>query len=72
LGIGFALTSACYASRALIALLNGDPVLYISYYQGIKDHFFTYLALRQSYYRLERRWSAAPFWQRRHQAIEEA
>lgn len=65
MGIGFAVSSACHAARAINYFFDGDSSYIQSYQLSLSDIFSNYLDLRKRYYSSERRWSDSPFWQRR-------
>ncbi len=56
------------AAQAAAALCRGDRSLVQGYRADAERAFSTYLQTRERYYRMERRWPHAPFWQRRHAA----
>ncbi|MEM7536332.1 MAG: lysine-epsilon-oxidase maturase LodB [Chloroflexota bacterium] len=70
MGIGFAISSACHAARALIEHFRGHSAYLESYQNGIHDNFQTYMTQRHHYYGLETRWPDEPFWSRRHQPVD--
>ncbi len=66
MGIGHAMTSGSHAAVALIEYLNHNKDGLLKEYQsGLKRNFDNYLRMRQMYYKMENRWTEAPFWQRR-------
>lgn len=65
MGIGFAVSSACNAARAVNFFLNGDNSYIAAYNQSLKGIFANYKGLCKKYYSMERRWSDATFWKRR-------
>lgn len=71
MGLGFAVSSACQAARLVQLSLTesltgpGTEALCQSYQQDLQTQFVAYQRLRQQMYQQERRWSGAPFWQRR-------
>ncbi|RAJ24640.1 tryptophan 7-halogenase [Pedobacter cryoconitis] len=65
MGIGFAVSSACNAARAVDYFFSGNADGIKSYQQDIKSIFNQYLDLRKQYYRTEQRWAEEPFWERR-------
>jgi flavin-dependent dehydrogenase len=56
------------AARAAAALCRGDRSFVHEYRADAERAFSTYLQTRERYYRMERRWPHAPFWQRRQAA----
>jgi len=64
-GIGSALAGGLHAAAAIRALLAGNNGALPAYAAGVAAAYALYLDLRRAYYADERRWSAAPFWQRR-------
>lgn len=63
MGIGFAMTSAFNAARAIAASLeDGDTSPLLTYQSDIVRNFSQYLDLKQTYYSQEQRWPASPFW----------
>ncbi|WP_437822034.1 FAD-dependent monooxygenase [Sorangium sp. So ce1078] len=69
-GIPRALDSGIHAARAVHSFLGrGDRALLAWYEAHIRQSFESYCATRASYYRLERRWPASPFWRRRRQEV---
>ena len=71
MGIGFALSSAIQASRALLESDQGTIGAINGYQQDINRIYNDYQELQQQFYRKEQRWTAAPFWKRRHAPIAE-
>jgi flavin-dependent dehydrogenase len=69
-GVDFALASAARAFSALQGLATGDQESLASYRCAIAEDFSTYTAQRRAFYEIERRWSEAPFWQRRRGATQ--
>jgi hypothetical protein len=65
MGIGFAVSSACFAAIAIKQCLEGDPGQLYIYREDIKKQYDQYLLLRERYYHNEQRWINAPFWERR-------
>jgi flavin-dependent dehydrogenase len=68
-GIATALAAGWDAAGALLARADGDGGALPDYAQRIRDSYARYLEMRAAYYRLERRWPASPFWNRRHAAV---
>ncbi len=67
-GICKALESGIRAADAADRALHGDARGLDAYASWTRVAFAEYLRARQHYYRAERRWPDAPFWQRRHSA----
>jgi flavin-dependent dehydrogenase len=65
MGIGFAISSACNAARAVNQSLCGDSSYLKIYQDDITGIFRDYLELRKRYYAAEQRWPESLFWQRR-------
>ena len=72
MGLGFAVSSACQAARLVQqslyqsqAVADADEALRQPYRQDLQSQFVAYQRLRQRMYQQERRWTQAPFWQRR-------
>lgn len=67
MGIGFAVSSACNAARAVEHFFSsdGDDTYIRTYQQDLKVIFENYLDLRKRYYRTEQRWANELFWERR-------
>lgn len=62
-GIGFSLTSACYASKHILNQLKTTETLSTDLYQNdLTINLETYLKLRKRIYEKEKRWKNAPFW----------
>lgn len=64
-GISKALRAGIRAAKAIREWLNVDTLSLESYAGAVAAEYAAYLAARNRYYRMERRWSDAPFWQRR-------
>jgi flavin-dependent dehydrogenase len=64
-GILTALASAPSAADAVVAALGGDAEAPRRYAAAVQASYTRYLIQRCGYYRLERRWPASAFWQRR-------
>ena len=62
MGIGYAISSGIQAARIAA---SGNAEHAQLYARDVALHFRAYLARRQAYYALERRWPEAPFWSRR-------
>jgi flavin-dependent dehydrogenase len=67
-GIGSALAGGRQAADAVAAHLDGDGAAFTNYRERLLAEYARYLWTRDGYYRDERRWSGAPFWERRHGA----
>jgi flavin-dependent dehydrogenase len=65
-GIGSALGSGFYAGHAIADLLAGRSEARLAYLGVLQEAYGAYLDLQRRHYAVERRWPAAPFWQRRH------
>lgn len=65
-GIGSALASGRSAARAVAAHLQGDAAAFPAYRERLLADFTHYLHERHAYYASEQRWTASPYWQRRH------
>lgn len=64
-GICKALHSGIFASYAILDWFNNKPAGLDKYAALCKQEFEQYLTTWASFYALEQRWPAAPFWQRR-------
>jgi flavin-dependent dehydrogenase len=64
-GIHNALSDGDRAAAAIAAAMGGDVDAMDGYHDSIARRFADYLANRNYFYALERRWETAPFWQRR-------
>ena len=70
-GVVRALQTARAATETVLLTLAGDETA-IARYEAERDNECTdYLIKRAHYYRMERRWLTAPFWQRRIHAYEQ-
>ena len=67
MGIGYALLSGIESARVAHNVLGGSGYLVQRFAESVADHFYNYLRLRRSVYRIEQRWPDQPFWSRRHQ-----
>jgi flavin-dependent dehydrogenase len=65
MGIGFAVSSACHAAKAVIDYSNGHQNAIHQYQQNIEKIFTNYLSIKSQFYAKERRWPLELFWQRR-------
>jgi flavin-dependent dehydrogenase len=65
-GLHRALTDGIAAGRASLALLAGDHGATERFQRRIRSRFAADCETSGRYYREERRWPGAPFWQRRH------
>ena len=68
MGIGYAITSGIQAARVAASTLGGDTTHARLYASDVTRHYQAYLARRQAYYLIEKRWPDSPFWARRHGA----
>jgi hypothetical protein len=57
------------AARAALAILDGDTDALAAYDDDRNRECTTYLHERASYYAIEQRWPASPFWSRRAGAL---
>ncbi|MGW7440780.1 NAD(P)/FAD-dependent oxidoreductase [Streptomyces sp. NPDC054849] len=67
-GIVMALATGLDSARAILADHSGDTHALAAYARRIAALHQEYLRAQAAQYRRERRWDAAPFWRRRHQA----
>ena len=65
MGIGYAITSGIQAARVAASTLGGNSDHARLYASDVTRHYRAYLARRQAYYLLEKRWPESPFWARR-------
>lgn len=65
MGIGYAITSGIQAARVAASTLAGDTSHARLYASDVVQHYRSYLARRQAYYQIEKRWPESPFWARR-------
>ncbi|RKZ92113.1 MAG: NAD(P)/FAD-dependent oxidoreductase [Candidatus Parabeggiatoa sp. nov. 1] len=68
-GITKGLSGGLRAAEAIFSHFNGEADALSLYETEIKQAFEDYLSTRANYYRMEARWPASPFWQRRHQPL---
>ena len=66
-GIHKALSNGVHAAEIIAAFLAGDVETFSDYQSSVAGRFEDYLANRNYLYGMEQRWSASPFWSRRHQ-----
>ncbi|NEP30200.1 MULTISPECIES: FAD-dependent oxidoreductase [Moorena] len=66
-GIYKALWDGLKAAKAITSYLHGDSRGLEEYESLITSRFNNYLTQRNYFYKMERRWPASPFWQRRQQ-----
>lgn len=66
MGIGYAITSGIQAARVAASTLAGNAEHARLYASDVAKHYRAYLARRQAYYQIEKRWPESPFWARRH------
>lgn len=71
MGIGFALSSAIQASRAILEHAQGAYDAVMHYQQDINRIFDDYRGRQHEFYRKESRWPGTAFWQRRHAPVSE-
>jgi flavin-dependent dehydrogenase len=64
-GIGSAMGSGFYAGNAIADLLAGREEAGLAYLDLMQQAYGIYLDLQKGHYGRERRWTGAPFWQRR-------
>ena len=64
-GVVRALQSAHAGASAILAHLQGSPTALTEYETELDTEWQRYLEQRTRYYRMESRWPASPFWQRR-------
>lgn len=65
MGIGFAISSACHAAKAIIDYHNEKPSAISNYQQSVNAIFNNYLNIKAQFYDKERRWQDSPFWKNR-------
>lgn len=71
MGVGSAISSACYAARALISRFSDtDCPLLGAYASGMKQQFLRYLPQWRQYYAYEPRWKNRDFWLSRRDMAE--
>jgi flavin-dependent dehydrogenase len=64
MGIGFGVSSACYAAKAILDH-EYNPASLSEYNKSIANIFDRYLETRHSFYQKEQRWNDSPFWRTR-------
>lgn len=64
-GILTALSMGIRAAEAALARRDGEALALASYRQETLQSFARYLAMRASFYAMEKRWPESPFWHRR-------
>ncbi|MFN6075649.1 MAG: lysine-epsilon-oxidase maturase LodB [Fluviicola sp.] len=64
MGIGFAMSSACHAAKAVIEQ-SLNPKAFEMYNKSIHPIFENYLKTQNQFYHMEQRWSNSPFWKKR-------
>jgi len=69
-GIETALAGGLRAADAIVSAFRGDTQPLAQYARSVHRDFEGYLALRQGYYLLERRFADSAFWRRRHRAAQ--
>ncbi|HYI11412.1 MAG TPA: tryptophan 7-halogenase [Thermoanaerobaculia bacterium] len=65
MGIGYAIASGIQSARVAASTLGGDTEHQQLFANDVRRHYQSYLAKRQAYYRMEKRWPESPFWARR-------
>jgi flavin-dependent dehydrogenase len=65
MGIGFAISSACHAAKAIIDYENKNQSSISNYQQNVNAIFNNYLTIKTQFYDKEKRWQDAPFWKKR-------
>ncbi|WP_109851803.1 lysine-epsilon-oxidase maturase LodB [Aquimarina sp. AU58] len=66
MGIGFALSSACHASKTIIDFENsGDDTCRLDYQHNINAIYKDYQQTKNQFYATEQRWKESEFWQQR-------
>ena len=65
MGIGFAITSACNAAKAIIDANLGYEKTFTSYQENINAIYHQYLQTKAFFYQKEQRWSNSAFWRKR-------
>ena len=65
MGIGYAIASGIQAARVAASTLGGNTDHARLYASDVTAHYRAYLARRQAYYLVEKRWQESPFWARR-------
>jgi flavin-dependent dehydrogenase len=68
MGIGYAIASGIQAARVASSSLAGESEHARLFAADVRRHYDGYLARRQAYYQVEKRWPESPFWARRHGA----
>lgn len=68
MGIGYAINSGIQAARVAASTLAGNAEHARLYASDVEQHYRSYLARRQAYYQIEKRWPQSPFWARRQAA----
>ncbi|MEA5427709.1 lysine-epsilon-oxidase maturase LodB [Arcicella lustrica] len=64
MGIGFAISSACHAAKAIIDKAN-DSNTFLNYQENINAIFKHYLETKTLFYNKENRWNDSSFWKKR-------
>lgn len=65
MGIGYAIASGIQAARVAASALAGNADHARLFAIDVTRHYQSYLARRQAYYLIEKRWPESPFWARR-------
>jgi flavin-dependent dehydrogenase len=64
MGIGFAISSACHAAKAIVDHAHHAHAL-LDYQNSITSIFNQYLETKSMFYKKEQRWNDSPFWKKR-------
>ncbi len=65
MGIGFAISSACHATRAILDYNRGYQFAIADYQQNVYNIFENYLSVKSQFYKKEKRWQDSAFWYKR-------
>lgn len=65
-GLTSAVSGGMRAAQAVVAQMAGDAQAVVGYANTMRREYAQYLAHREIYYRIERRWPSTQFWQTRH------
>lgn len=65
MGIGYAIATGIQSARVGASALGGNVEHARLYASDVAQHYRAYLARRQAYYLIEKRWPDSPFWARR-------
>ncbi|MCX4029244.1 tryptophan 7-halogenase [Endozoicomonas sp. SM1973] len=67
MGLGFAVSSGCFAGKALMASQqNTNSLAFDTYRDDVQRNFIHYCHLKSEVYKREKRWPTSAFWSRRH------